>query len=173
MHCIGTASEQARRIGLWVVGIVMMAWCIGCQIQSGVTPCGDQLCPVGDRCFAGQCAKPAAVDACTDAAENAQCTFDSKNGTCVGGVCTLQVCGNEVIEPGEVCDDGNQRDGDGCAGNCRSTETCGNGILDINEGCDCGATVADKSERCVAVNSNGPQQRMHHAMQTAHLWRWC
>ena len=29
------------------------------------------------------------------------------------------MCGNAVLEPGEQCDDGNTRDGDGCSSKCR------------------------------------------------------
>jgi cysteine-rich repeat protein len=34
--------------------------------------------------------------------------------------CTIPRCGDGILDGGEVCDDGNNRDGDGCAGNCRS-----------------------------------------------------
>jgi cysteine-rich repeat protein len=50
----------------------------------------------------------------------------------------LEVCGNGVIEPGEVCDDGNNIAGDGCSAACSSDESCGNGVLDPNEVCDDG-----------------------------------
>ena len=47
-------------------------------------------------------------------------------------------CGNIVLDPDEVCDDGNSASGDGCSADCRSDETCGNQIvdLDIGEVCD-------------------------------------
>src|SRR5450432_2064000 len=47
-------------------------------------------------------------------------------------------CGNNVIDPGEACDDGNNADGDGCSADCMSDETCGNDILDLGETCDDG-----------------------------------
>ena len=69
-------------------------------------------------------------------------------------VCT-SLCGNEALESGEVCDDGNVNNGDGCSGACavesgyectRADNTaanpdlcsllCGNGILDSGETCD-------------------------------------
>lgn len=46
-------------------------------------------------------------------------------------------CGNNIVEIGEVCDDGNVVGGDGCSENCRSTELCGNGILDTAAGETC------------------------------------
>lgn len=45
-------------------------------------------------------------------------------------------CGDGILDPGEVCDDGNNIGGDGCAADCLSDETCGNGILDPGEECD-------------------------------------
>lgn len=51
-------------------------------------------------------------------------------------------CGNALLDPGEVCDDGNTRSGDGCSADCRSTEVCGNGVVDValGEVCDDGNT---------------------------------
>ena len=34
--------------------------------------------------------------------------------------CTIPVCGDSIVDGGEVCDDGNARDGDGCAADCLS-----------------------------------------------------
>jgi cysteine-rich repeat protein len=47
-------------------------------------------------------------------------------------------CGNGTVEPGEVCDDGNQRQGDGCRFDCRGTERCGDSLTDFGEECDDG-----------------------------------
>jgi cysteine-rich repeat protein len=47
------------------------------------------------------------------------------------------ICGNDVVEPGEMCDDGNLVDGDGCDSNCTLT-ACGNGIVTAGEDCDDG-----------------------------------
>jgi len=52
-----------------------------------------------------------------------------------------QVCGNGIVEGNEVCDDGNNIDGDGCSANCLSTEICGNNIKELSEQCDDGNTV--------------------------------
>jgi len=53
-------------------------------------------------------------------------------GVCQYGVCdallgcvletTLSCCGNEIIETGEACDDGNDVDGDGCSALCEDEE---------------------------------------------------
>jgi cysteine-rich repeat protein len=54
------------------------------------------------------------------------------------------MCGNGVLDAGEVCDDGNTVSGDGCSADCQSTEVCGNGILDVAAGevCDDGNAVS-------------------------------
>lgn len=46
-------------------------------------------------------------------------------------------CGDGVLDPGELCDDGNRINGDGCESDC-SVSSCGNGILDDGEECDDG-----------------------------------
>lgn len=54
------------------------------------------------------------------------------------------VCGNEQIEAGETCDDGNTVDGDGCNHRC-TIEACGDGLVQfgLGETCDDGNTVAE------------------------------
>jgi len=62
---------------------------------------------------------------------------------------TVTYCGDNTINAGEGCDDGNLLDGDGCAPNCTvepgwvctgepsiCTSLCGNGVLDDGEDCD-------------------------------------
>jgi len=49
------------------------------------------------------------------------------------------VCGNDILEPGEQCDDGNLFNGDGCNALC-VIEECGNNIIDDGEECDDGNT---------------------------------
>jgi len=65
------------------------------------------------------------------------------------------VCGNDALEPGELCDDGNTDEDDGCSGNCAESDpdflciegqgcvrvvTCGNGVIEGDEVCDDGNT---------------------------------
>ena len=52
---------------------------------------------------------------------------------------TATKCGNENVDPGEECDDGNNVDGDGCDSNCTTTR-CGNAVRTGNEECDDGNT---------------------------------
>lgn len=49
-------------------------------------------------------------------------------------------CGNGSLDAGEICDDGNNTDGDGCDSNCTPTG-CGNGIVTVGEECDDGNLV--------------------------------
>jgi cysteine-rich repeat protein len=68
--------------------------------------------------------------------------------------CIRDKCGNGVVDPGEVCDDGNVLDGDGCAKDCTSNESCGNGIVDRNaaipEVCDPGPDPTPEQNRACA-----------------------
>ena len=51
-------------------------------------------------------------------------------------------CGNGIVEDPEVCDDGNQVDGDGCEADCTITPAvCGNGVVEMGEACDDGNQV--------------------------------
>lgn len=71
-------------------------------------------------------------------------------------------CGNNTLDAGEECDDGDLIDGDGCDSNCTTTG-CGNGIVTGAEACDGGdcclpscqlaavdSTCADDGNDCTA-----------------------
>ncbi len=84
------------------------------------------------------------------------------NVGCVGASCadaTISVCGNGVIEAGEMCDDGNPMPGDGCSGTCQIepsftcpnvgkpcvyslVRVCGDGMIEGDEACDDGNMVS-------------------------------
>lgn len=69
----------------------------------------------------------------------------STNYTLGSGLVYLELlCGNNILEFGETCDDGNTVSGDGCSSTCQSeiAIVCGNGILEIGEQCDDGNTVS-------------------------------
>ncbi len=81
------------------------------------------------------CIPDAAFAACTGAMALDECTLDGVAlarcyATDVGLACLPSSCGNQLIDPDEVCDDGNALVGDGCSAGCRSDETCGNGVID-------------------------------------------
>lgn len=55
----------------------------------------------------------------------------------------LGVCGNQLVEDGEECDDGNEVNRDGCTNACRLAY-CGDGIVwRGEESCDDGADNSD------------------------------
>jgi cysteine-rich repeat protein len=104
-------------------------------------------------------------------AMSGSCVFDTRTNFCeqfgircgVGQECATDQavcinsggCGNNRLDPGEACDDGNIAAGDGCSADCTSNESCGNGIMDIvdpaspKESCDDGNTRA--SDGCSPV----------------------
>jgi cysteine-rich repeat protein len=101
-----------------MVFVIALIAVTGACLQVG-TPCGEGFCPIGHACVQTEEGSP-------------RCVASSKVNTCGNGVV-------EVVRK-EVCDDGNETDGDGCSADCRSDERCGNGIIDTARGetCDCG-----------------------------------
>ncbi len=71
---------------------------------------------------------------------------DCQSGVCsgTGGTCTAPRCGDGVEQGSEVCDDGNDTNGDGCDDGtgdaCRPTG-CGNGVVTAPEVCDDGNSM--------------------------------
>jgi len=63
------------------------------------------------------------------------------------------LCGNAVLEPPELCDDGNLVSGDDCDANCTPTG-CGNGVVTLGEQCDDGNLLPGDccSPLCVSEN---------------------
>jgi cysteine-rich repeat protein len=140
--------------------IVVLGVAVAACIEPSLVPCGDRACPSGTTCVTElqTCATPAQLDACAGKPDEDSCSVGTAIGRCHGGVCLTEGCGNNVIDLGEVCDDGNRHDGDGCSGDCLSLETCGNGYVDraLGEDCDCGADDASKVAGCVMPNSDDP-----------------
>src|SRR5262245_51921363 len=84
--------------------------------------CGVGICPANKVCVAGGCALPEQVTACNGFADDMPCTFANTAGRCTNGVCIGSLCGNEIIDTGEICDDGNTASGDGCRRDCLKNE---------------------------------------------------
>ncbi len=56
----------------------------------------------------------------------------------VAATCQEAECGNNLMEFGEQCDDGNTVDGDGCSATCKVENVCGDSNQEPNEACDDG-----------------------------------
>ncbi|HEX2880483.1 MAG TPA: DUF4215 domain-containing protein, partial [Polyangiaceae bacterium] len=79
------------------------------------------------------------VDGYQGASDAFSLTITRTAGTCNF---TNEVCGNNSVAAGEVCDDGNTVDCDGCHGDCSGFETgCNDGFTCDAEACDDGNTV--------------------------------
>jgi len=144
---------------MMVVRLVGCALLLTACLESQLVPCGDNACPRGAVCVGGVCATPEQLGACAGGADDASCTLGTGAvGRCRAGVCVITGCGNRVVDPGEVCDDGNVTALDGCSGTCDSDETCGNGVLDVvrGESCDCGGDAVVQPSTCDTPNSDDP-----------------
>jgi cysteine-rich repeat protein len=129
------------RMGRAVTGValVAMAALVAC-IRANTVACGDLSCPEALQCVAERCVTTEQVESCSSLMEGDACKAAGViNGHCIGGACVDSICGNEIVELGEVCDDGNVVGEDGCAARCDSNETCGNATVDLfREQCDDG-----------------------------------
>ncbi|HTL38830.1 MAG TPA: DUF4215 domain-containing protein [Kofleriaceae bacterium] len=128
---------MAARV-LVVVGLGLASW-PGC-LKPDLTYCADgRACPASLVCdeVHHSCVTPGQLAACAGKPDASACMTEDFTGLCFDQVCVVPGCGNSVIEPGEVCDDGNRISGDGCSVNCASTESCGNGVVDMARGETC------------------------------------
>jgi cysteine-rich repeat protein len=118
--------------------------------------CGNGIIDLGEVCDDGNTSD----GKCSD---GSHCDHDSD---CVSGLCmpdgcsrdckSKEVCGNGIVDLGEVCDDGNTRSGDACESDCKSGMGCGNGIIDPGEACDDGnATDTDDCRTNCKINVCG------------------
>ncbi len=145
-------------LGVLMVGLVATVGCLEANEQT----CDGVLCPADQACVPGRgCVDDALLRACDGADAFDACQAGGiTDGICVGddGVrqCVAAGCGNDVVEPGEACDDGNRLDDETCSADCGSEVACGNGVRDWNEGCDCGTDATALPGGCPTVNGDDP-----------------
>ncbi len=105
------------------------------------------------------------------------CDAGAANGASTGpggcsATCTLSSCGDGLLQPGELCDDGNSTNGDSCRNDCQPNvcgdgalwvgkEACDDGNIQDGDGCSascalpgCGDGVLDDGELCDDGNAN-------------------
>jgi len=163
-----TRPYDSAMVTRFMLGLIVGVALAGC-IDSNLIDCGDRACPGGSVCVPTGCAAPDQVTACTGLPDGTECdTKEFTGGACLTGVCLQIICGDGIVVPPEVCDDGNQLSGDGCSSDCRSTETCGNGVVDgaSGEQCDnlpaglshdgCSSTCGAEFEVWIDVSPNAP-----------------
>ncbi len=97
---------------------------------------GQETCTQDHTCAAG-----------TDDGEGDPC---GDNASCYQGECLEHICGNELTQPGEECDDGNQDDEDGCMQDCRFTCVSGHEVRGCSHVfvCDPSATCDEETHIC-------------------------
>lgn len=95
---------------------------------------------------------------CSNVSLNQSCLSGNGSGNGNGngiGDGSSAVCGNNLLETGEQCDDGNTVNGDGCSSTCliegEGVPVCGNGIIETGEQCD-GGTYCN--EFCQTIPKN-------------------
>jgi cysteine-rich repeat protein len=148
-------SGIMQRLPIAAILAVALTSCV----RSNVQDCSDVLCPSRKVCNGrGACVFPDQLSSCAGRADGMACSYigDSEiAGTCVMNECIELRCGNGLLTPNEVCDDGNTDNGDGCSADCRSDEMCGNGIVDVEVGeqCDDGNAVDDDGCRGTAAGT--------------------
>src|SRR5262245_56760529 len=95
-------ASKTRLLGYVLFGAIVLAITACAEPRVTVCPPTGVACPAGYHCAAAQ-------DKC---------------------ITDTTTCGDCHVEPGEVCDDGNNLNGDGCSFDCLSDESCGNGKVD-------------------------------------------
>jgi cysteine-rich repeat protein len=128
LYVDGTAGEDCDD-GNDVNGDGCDATCtFSCSVASD---CDDgNVCNGSETCDATADGKGKICAVGVEAAPNTPC---GTGMVCrVGGTCAAVGCGNNVVDPGEDCDDGNTTEGDGCDNDCTFSCTFNGDCIDQN-----------------------------------------
>ncbi len=135
LWAMGVTDEQTSGFNLPVVGLATLT----ARYPPLSASCSDtypSLCATQAACTAANNLWDSGSSTCQNA-----CPAGTNN---VNNVCISATCGNEEIDSGEQCDDGNNVGGDGCSAICTAEGSdCGNGQPDPGE--DCSTCPADVS----------------------------
>ncbi len=94
-------------------------------------------------CFTGKDARGLPCRADRDCGLDQPCISGFCGGVVASGSTGSDpVCGDQLVDPGEECDDGNEDNTDACLNTCINA-TCGDGFTGPGEGCDDGNEVDD------------------------------
>ena len=97
-----------------LVSLCTLAACFSAEI----THCPTVDCPKEMVCDGhGGCALPDQLSSCSGKSDGTLCSYKDRanatiNGACANGLCLPLNCGNSIVTPDEICDDGNNNSGD-------------------------------------------------------------
>ncbi len=157
-NCINSGTYESITVTTtgWYTGCCVILSCGNCCCGGycescwGCTPAQGGAYPGGG---AGNCVPSGSYTTSTSNyyCAGSGCTQACSPNSIAGCVASCAVCGDEVVESPEQCDDGNVKSGDGCASNCLtetyglnycgdnvifpSFETCDDGNVKSGDGC--------------------------------------
>lgn len=160
-----------------VVGIALAG--SACVSSASIECSNGEVCPSGTECYApmGLCVDPAQLSGCAGLEDQMPCAFGAGTaGTCHGGVCLEQICGDGIIEAPEQCEQNDLKGVDDCMDlgyytsgpvecdvDCtydrrQCQDICGDGMIDsAHETCDAeaGVVVAQCDDQDVGYYNAG------------------
>lgn len=114
--------------------------------------CDDANAIDGDACQT-TCKLPACGDGTIDASRNEKCDDGASNSDTTPDACRTNCqpagCPDGVVDGTEMCDDGNNNNGDDCRNDC-VLPSCGNGVREVGLGEECDDGNVNSGDTCQA-----------------------